>query len=143
MGNGFSLSSLRGQPGEEHAIYHTDTVRFTKEEFCAKLELKLNGAPKSWIGTATYTAGDGISTMVIGGRTFSGTELRAKLGLRSTAFSMEADEEGILVTTHGFGHRVGLSQYGADAMAMAGHSWQEILTYYYTGATLELTNVPG
>ena len=130
-------------PGEEHAIYHTDTVRFTKEEFCAKLELKLNGAPKSWIGTATYTAGDGISTMVIGGRTFSGTELRAKLGLRSTAFSMEADEEGILVTTHGFGHRVGLSQYGADAMAMAGHSWQEILTYYYTGATLELTNVPG
>ena len=54
---------------------------------------------------------------------------------------MEADEKGITVTTRGFGHRVGMSQYGADAMAMDGSTWQEILTYYYTGATLELTNV--
>ena len=128
-------------PGEEHAVHHSDTVYFTKEEFAGKLGLPLTGSPKNWIGTATYTAGDGIHTLVIGGKTFSGTDLRSKLGLRSTAFTMEADEKGITVTTRGFGHRVGMSQYGADAMAMDGSTWQEILTYYYTGATLELTNV--
>lgn len=128
-------------PGEEHAVHHTDIVYFTKSEFADKLNLPLTGSPKTWIGTATYTAGDGIHTLVIGGKTFSGTELRSKLGLRSTAFAMEADEKGITITTRGFGHRVGMSQYGADAMAMGGSTWQEILAYYYTGASLELTNV--
>ena len=128
-------------PGEEHAVHYTDTVYFTKGEFADKLGLPLTGDPKNWIGTATYTAGNGINTLVIGGKTFGGTELRSLLGLRSTVFTMEPDGDGITITTRGFGHRVGMSQYGADAMAMGGSTWQEILSYYYTGATLELTNV--
>ena len=128
-------------PGEEHAVNYTDKVTFSKSEFADRLGLPLTGNPETWIGTATYTAGGGINTLVIGGKTFGGTELRSLLGLRSTAFSIEPGEEGITITTKGFGHRVGMSQYGADAMAMTGSTWQEILSYYYTGATLELTNV--
>ena len=81
--------------------------------------------------------------MVIGGKTFTGTQLRSKLGLRSTAFTVAADSEKIIITTRGFGHRVGMSQYGADAMAMGGSKFEEILAYYYPGTTLELTNDRG
>ena len=49
---------------------------------------------------------------------------------------MQADENGITVTTKGFGHRVGMSQYGADAMAAGGSTYPEILAHYYTGTEL-------
>ena len=77
-----------------------------------------------------------MDTMVIGGRTYKGTELRKLLGLRSTAFTMEAGEEVIAVTTRGYGHRVGMSQYGADAMAALGSTYREILAHYYQGTEL-------
>ena len=130
-------------PGEEYATHYSDTVCFTKKEFADKLGLPLTGNPKNWFGTAAYTSGGGVKTMVIGGKTFTGTELRSKLGLRSTAFTVTADSEKIIITTKGFGHRVGMSQYGADAMAMGGSKFEEILAHYYPGTTLELTNDRG
>ena len=51
------------------------------------------------------------------------------------AFS--SDGQTVTVVTHGYGHRVGMSQYGAQAMALAGSSYDEILDYYYQGTTLE------
>ena len=75
--------------------------------------------------------------MVIGGVTFKGTELRKLLGLRSTAFTMVATDEAITVTTRGYGHRVGMSQYGADAMAVSGRTYKEILAHYYQGTELK------
>jgi stage II sporulation protein D len=102
--------------------------------------LALAGAPGTWFRNFRYTAGGGVDTVNVGGVVCAGTFLRSKLGLRSTAFTVEADEQGITITTRGFGHRVGMSQYGADAMAMDGKSFEEILAYYYSGTTLELTN---
>ena len=63
--------------------------------------------------------------------------MRQLLGLRSTAFTMQATEDKIIISTKGFGHRVGMSQYGADAMAMSGSDFREILSHYYLGTTLE------
>ena len=83
------------------------------------------------------TEGKGVATMVIGGITYSGTQLRKLLGLNSTAFQMTADADGITVETLGNGHRVGMSQYGARAMAELGYSYDEILTFYYTDVTIE------
>ena len=80
--------------------------------------------------------GGGVETMVIGGKQFSGVELRALLGLRSTNFTMELEGERVTFRVLGYGHRVGLSQYGAKAMAEAGHGYREILTWYYSGAEL-------
>lgn len=124
-------------PGEEYAVHYTDTVTFPKGELEKKLGAKLTG---NWLGEITYTAGGGVDSIEIGGKTFTGKELRTLLGLRSTAFSLEDRGEEVSVTTKGFGHRVGMSQYGADAMAQSGKSWQEILNYYYPGTSLELTN---
>ena len=74
--------------------------------------------------------------MVIGEKTFTGTELRSLLGLRSTAFFITIEEQEISISTKGYGHRVGMSQFGADAMAVAGSSYQEILSHYYGGTEL-------
>ena len=124
-------------PGEEYAVHYTDTVTFSKAELEKKLGVKLSG---NWLGKTTYTDGGGVDYMELGGKTFTGKELRTLLALRSTAFTLEDRGEEIQITTKGFGHRVGMSQYGADAMAKNGSSWQEILNYYYPGTSLELTN---
>lgn len=124
-------------PGEEYAAHYTDTVTFTAQEFSDALDLDLSGVPSSWFGSVTYTAGGGVDTMVIGGNSFGGTELRKALGLRSTAFTITTDADSVAITTRGYGHRVGMSQYGADAMAASGSSCEEILAHYYQGAVLE------
>ncbi len=123
-------------PGEEGAAHYTDTVTFSASEFAAALGLDGSGDPESWLGPATYTDGGGVETMAVCGRIFKGTELRSLLGLRSTAFTMEASGGEITVVTRGFGHRVGMSQYGAEAMAATGADYASILTHYYQGAEL-------
>lgn len=123
-------------PGEEKAAHYIDSVSFTAEEFADLLGLKLSDSPTGWFGTTTYTDGRGVDTMVIGGVPFKGTELRQKLGIRSTAFTVTPMENMIHITTKGFGHRVGMSQYGAEAMAVMGSKYQEILTHYYPGTAL-------
>ena len=123
-------------PGEENAPRFSDSVTFSPAEFAGKLGLSANGDPGGWFGAATYTDGGGVDTMVIRGKTFSGTQLRSKLGLRSTAFEITVSGNTITVTTRGFGHRVGMSQYGAQAMAKTGSSFADILAHYYTGAEL-------
>lgn len=123
-------------PGEEHATHYTDTVTFSAADLQSKLGIALSGKPSDWFGQATYTAGGGVETMEIGGKIFSGTQLRSLLGLRSTAFEVSIDGDTITLTTRGFGHRVGMSQYGADAMAASGSTYSEILAYYYQGTQL-------
>lgn len=125
-------------PGEENAAHYTDTVRFTPEEFEAALGVSLPADPEEWFGFTTYTSGGGVNTMRIGNKDYPGTELRSLLGLRSTAFSVTVADGQIEITTRGFGHRVGMSQYGAEAMAVSGSSYQDILAYYYSGTELTL-----
>lgn len=123
-------------PGEEDAAYHTDTRHFTAQAFQNALGQKLDGSPAQWFGEVTYTDGGGVEEMMIGGKEYTGTQLRALLNLRSTAFSISADQQVINITTRGYGHRVGMSQYGADAMASGGSTYQEILAHYYPGTEL-------
>lgn len=124
-------------PGEEGAAFYSDTKVFTPEEFENALGIVLSAEPAQWFGEVTRTAGDGVDTMEIGGLKFSGVELRTALGLRSTAFTITVQENMIQVETLGYGHRVGMSQYGADAMAAAGSDYQQILSHYYPGTVLE------
>ena len=118
-------------PGEEYAEYYTDSVIFTASEFQNMLGKTLEGSPNEWFGNVEYTDGSGVSTIVIGGKRYTGNELRFLLNLKSTWFSVTTLSDSIIFTTRGFGHRVGLSQYGADAMARSGSTWQEILEHYY------------
>lgn len=127
-------------PGEEEAAYYSQTVEFSPEEFSRLLGFENSGDPAGWFGPVTQTEGDGVDTMEIRGKVYSGTELRKALGLRSTAFTVTVQGEKISVSTLGFGHRVGMSQYGAQAMALEGSRYDEILGHYYQGTQLELWN---
>lgn len=120
-------------PGEEETVYYSDQKTFTPEEFQTALGVKLEGTPQTWFGVAYYTSGGGVDTLEIGGVAYRGTTLRSLLELRSTAFTVIATEDAIIFETRGYGHRVGMSQYGADAMAMTGSSYRQILEHYYQG----------
>lgn len=135
---GTDLPYLRSveSPGEEDAAHYRDEQCFSIEAFQDKLGLRLTGDSTGWIGKTSYTAGGGVDTIQIGGTSFQGKELRSRLGLRSTAFSIDVQNGEIVITTKGFGHRVGMSQYGAEAMALEGKSYQQILEHYYTGTIL-------
>ena len=111
-------------------------VSFTSDEFERLLGRTLSGAPEEWFAEMIFTDGGGVSQLEICGVTYTGVQLRSLLGLRSTAFSLSVEDGEILVTTDGYGHRVGMSQYGANAMAESGHTWQQILQHYYPGTTL-------
>lgn len=124
-------------PGEEWASAFSREQYFTAEEFSACLGRKLAGTPESWLGSLSRTDGGGVATLVIGGISYPGRELRSLLGLPSTCFVMTADGDGILVTSWGHGHRVGMSQYGADAMADEGCDFRQILGHYYPGTEID------
>lgn len=118
-------------PGEEKAAHYTDTVSFSTQRLSSLL-----GITDLTQGAVTYTEGGGVHTLELGGKVFRGTELRQLLGLRSTAFTLTFQGDTVTFTTKGYGHRVGMSQYGADAMAVNGASCEEILSHYYQGAVL-------
>ena len=75
--------------------------------------------------------------MSICGKSYTGTQLRKLLGLPSTAMTISTEGGSITIVTKGYGHRVGMSQYGADAMAVTGSNYLEILAHYYPGTQLE------
>lgn len=135
------LQSVTSQ-GEENASVYETTVEWTTEDLRTILleevpDAQLNGAASAWLGREVKTRGGGIASLELGGTVFSGTTLRRLLGLNSTRFSVEATENGLRFHVFGYGHRVGMSQYGANAMALAGSNYAEILTHYYAGVTIE------
>lgn len=123
-------------PGEEHATHYIDTVTFSVSDFAEKLGLDTGTRPQDWLGSITYTDGGGVEELQICGTTYKGTTIRQKLGLRSTAFIISIVGETVTITTKGYGHRVGMSQYGADAMALQGKTYPDILSHYYQGTEL-------
>ena len=130
-------------PGEETSPKYEATVRFSKEELSELLEISLLGQPEKWITMQIYTEGGGVGSVMIAGHTFTGVELRKRLGLNSTAFTVTVDGNGLTFTTYGHGHRVGMSQYGAEAMAVSGSSYQQILAYYYQGTRIDKIDAIG
>lgn len=83
-----------------------------------------------------FTSGNRVENIEINGIIYKGTQFRQILGLRSTDFSITKMENGITFTTKGYGHGVGLSQYGANGMAKNGYSYIDILLHYYPGITI-------
>lgn len=124
-------------PGEENAVHYEDTVLFTQEQLERALGRKLYGASESWLGWCTHTVGGGVDKLCFAGEIYRGTQLRSILELSSTMFSVHPVENGIQVTTYGSGHRVGMSQWGAEAMALTGNTVEQILCHYYPGTKLE------
>lgn len=84
-----------------------------------------------------YTSGGRVSSISVGGVEFNGVSFRSMLGLRSADFDITKSDDGVIITTRGYGHGVGMSQYGANGMARAGYSYRDILLHYYSGVSIE------
>ena len=109
--------------------------------FCkAHPEAKLSGDTAGWIGDVTLTDAGRVASAKVGGVSVTGKELRSLYGLRSAAFTVEAAGDSVTFRVTGYGHGVGMSQYGANALAKEGKTWREILQWYYTGVTIGLYN---
>lgn len=135
------LVSVDSPEGEEVPNYHS-TVTLTAEELAARVkqtypEASLDGAPEGWLGEPSYTPSGRVAEMTVGGVTLSGGAARTLFGLRSACFQVSYGEGGFTFSVTGYGHGVGMSQYGANAMAKAGSTWQEIVSHYYTGVTIQ------
>ena len=88
-------------------------------------------SPEQWFGTPSFTPSGYVASLPVCGQTVTGPALRRALGLRSACFSIRYADGSFSITTRGYGHGVGLSQWGAKAMAEQGASWQEILAHYF------------
>ena len=112
------------------ATYPKDKVLEALNAYGANLS---GGAPEEWFAGGEYTSGGYLRRIQIGAATFSGAKLRTLFGLRSSAFTVSYSHGEFTFSVHGYGHGVGLSQVGANAMAKQGASAEEILAHYYPG----------
>lgn len=113
------------------------TVTFAKNEFCNKLSIDCESII---IGDIQRSKTNRINSITINNKKFLGTEVRKLLDLRSTDFTILITELDVLITTFGYGHGVGMSQYGANMMAKSGADYVEILTHYYTDVKIQSIN---
>ncbi|WP_341279902.1 stage II sporulation protein D [Paenibacillus sp. FSL H8-0537] len=116
---------------------YKESVELTLAQFYEKLGLQEESRVQPSIRVLAATAGKSISKIEIAGTVFTGREVRERLGLASAAFTWKMNDRAITITTYGYGHGVGMSQWGANGMAKLGYSAKDILTYYYTGALVE------
>lgn len=128
------------EKGDEIPNYYS-RAEFTADEFRnifrgAHPEAELSGDCSGWVRDLTLSASGSVQTVCIGGVRVKGTELRRLYALRSTTFELEAQGGKLIFYVTGFGHGVGMSQYGANEMAKEGATWQEIIRHYYSGVEI-------
>jgi stage II sporulation protein D len=105
-------------------------------DFESKLGVKVPDGES--IGTITArTPGKRVETVTISGKKLTGKKIRKALDLKSADFSWERKGNNIIITTKGYGHGVGMSQYGANGMALEGKNCEEIVKYYYKGVAVQ------
>jgi stage II sporulation protein D len=120
---------------------YKETVTLTAKELQNKLGTNSIVPVSTRAGSAMQiieiSQGHRIKKMTIAGKTFTGREVRERLGLNSSQFQWSWKGSKLEITTFGFGHGVGMSQWGANGMALEGRKAEEIITYFYTGTDLE------
>ncbi len=120
------LTSVESK-GDELSPYYSETREFKK----SSIKALLGGES---INITRLTAAGYVAEAVCGDRTYSGGRIRSILGLKSTSFQVKDKGNTLEITTKGYGHGVGMSQYGACYMADKGSTYKEILEHYYKGA---------
>ena len=127
--------------GEESSPHFEEEKSFPTVEFRERFAKKHPDAvfdenPENWITNIRRSEAGGVKTISVGGVSVKGSELRSIYELKSTNFTITFDGGYMKIRTRGYGHGVGMSQYGARAMAQSGKTYDEILKKYYTGTTL-------
>ncbi len=112
-----------------------DDYDFTLEEFFKKLDLEKSSTINQKIIKTTSTGR--VKEIIINNKKYLGSEIVEKLNLRSSFFNIKQKGENVKITTKGYGHGVGMSQYGAEAMARLGYTYDRILKHYYLGVNIK------
>ncbi len=128
------LRSVKSEWDKISPVFQEEEI-FTREDFLKKL--KLSNTSQISVNVIDSTKAGKIKEIQINEKTYTGKEIASLLGLRSSAFSIDVEKDSVTVSTKGYGHGVGMSQYGAEGMAQEGYSYDEILKYYYTGVELK------
>lgn len=129
------LRSVDSSWDEEVSPVFNDSFEFSLQEFYDKLGIKYNENLKIEVLATTSTGR--IKEIKINDKKFTGGQIYSKLNLRSTFFNINKVGNNVVVSTKGYGHGVGMSQYGALAMAKKGYTYDEILKYYYQGIDIK------
>lgn len=129
-------------PGDIEKNDYITEVTYSNEEFVKiineQLENETSITPDEIsIGNSSLTEGGNVNYITICNHTLKGTEVRKLFNLKSASFTVSRDEDNVKFSVYGSGHGVGMSQYGAQAMAKNNTSYKEILSHYYPGTKLE------
>ena len=127
------LTSVVSPWDESSPKFHHQT-EINVKEFEKRLAVKLDS--KSIGSIIERTGGNRVASVNINGKVISGQDVREALDLKSTDFSWKRKGDTIIITTKGYGHGVGMSQYGANGMAKEGKDFREIVTHYYQGVEI-------
>ena len=137
------LQSVDSPEGAQAVPNYYSRVTFTltdfKERFIAQYPTaNLSASPSNWFTNIRQTESGAVLSLEVGGVSLTGAALRELLGLRSTTFTIDFTDTEVIFSVTGYGHGVGLSQYGANVLAGEGWTCEEILEHYYTGALVGL-----
>ena len=135
------LISVESPEDDESVPNYTSRVSVSYDEFKAVVEEKypdalLEGDGSGWVTDGKRDESGRLEYAVIGGIEIPGTALRRMFSLRSAAIDIGYDEYGFNFTTTGYGHGVGMSQYGANSLAKKGFGYEDIIAWYYPGTEL-------
>lgn len=118
------------------SVVRCSPIDFRDTVLSAHPEADFSGREEEWLGEVRHDASGRVASVTLGGVSVDGKEARKLFSLRSTAFTLAHEDGGFTFTVTGFGHGVGMSQYGADKMARQGADHEEILAHYYPGTVL-------
>ncbi len=145
---GTEVPYLKSVPseGDKLSPQYASSVAYTKDDFiaCAKKEKLLDKTPESLeniIEIKETSASGTVLTATVNGKKFTGEQIRKVFCLRSPVFTVKTTADTVTFSVCGYGHGVGMSQYGADYLAKQGNTYKEILTHYYTGVEIKSYNV--
>ena len=131
-------------PVDSSTDQNADNYIYTVSFSAAQLQQLLTGlgltpdlsAPEGWFGDAALTPSGYVASLPVCGQTMTGPALRKALGLRSACFTVQYQNGSFFFTTRGYGHGVGMSQWGARALAEQGQTAAQILAHYFPGTQL-------
>ena len=140
-GSGYPYLQVVQTAGEDAYTQYSSTVTLTKQELVNKIKEKHTEITIDWnkqncIEILERTDGNRVKTIKFGNINLSGVETRTLLGLKSANFTVEIQGDNVTFQVIGYGHGVGMSQTGADALAKQGYTYQDIIKHFYIGVSV-------
>lgn len=140
-GSSYPYLASAESEGDVLSPQYATTSMLTEKQFAAIAKnisgVSLGDDPGSWVSETKLSETGTVISVKIGGKELTGTQVREAFSLRSPTFSISYDNDGTFTfQVSGYGHGVGMSQYGADYMARQGSSYEEIIKHYYTGVSI-------